>query len=280
MDTSGRRALSPFLTYAVIGVLVAAVALYIGSIWWMNCNTMPTAREPFQTASAAAGAGGGLLSNLQEIVLTAGPKLQGMQASGAATTAAPAKAEGFYAGPARGAGAPDCLRSSADAAAVYDAFASKVPTAEEGPDDLRELGLLLSKISCFKRDLTGTAGVVEATRYQPFSTSHDLEPVAETTARCFAKTIPQRDLSLSLDKWGSRGTYLIKRLCTSFNLTATEEEEVLAAFGRALADLPALALGRCCDGGTPVIAGVNQPRMVGGYEPPGDYEMREYKGYY
>ena len=133
--------------------------------------------------------------------------------------------EGF-AGPVAGAGAPDCLRTLNDAAKLHDLLHSKSIKTEEGPDDLRELDLILSKLACFKRDLMGN-GVVNATRRQPFSTSHDLEPVAETTARCFAKTIPQRDLQLGLDKWGTRGTFLVKRICTAESLSDAEEKEAM-----------------------------------------------------
>jgi hypothetical protein len=151
---------------------------------------------------------------------------------------------------------------------------------EEGPDDLRELDLILSKISCFKRDLLGAAGVVEATRYQPFSTAHDLEPVAETTARCFARTIPQRDLALGLDKWGSRGTFLLKRLCTAEKLTDDEETDALTLFGDAMRDITDIAMGKCCNSDVGVIAGQPQPRMVGGYETPAVSSLRQYTGYY
>jgi len=188
--------------------------------------------------------------------------------------------EGFYAGPAVGAGAPDCMHTSKDAAKLYDMLNSRKVGTEEGPDDLRELNVILSKISCFKRDLMGVAGVVEATRYQPFSTSHDLEPVAETTARCFARTIPQRDLSLSLDKWGSRGTFLLKRLCTAEKLSEADETEALHLFGDAMADITEIALGKCCNSDVGVIAGQPQPRMVGGYETPAISSLRQYTGYY
>jgi len=187
--------------------------------------------------------------------------------------------EGF-AGPAIGAGEPACMRSSKDCAALYDLLSSRQTSTEEGPDDLRELTVILGKISCFKRDLTGAAGVVQATFNLKFATSHDLEPVAETTARCFAKTIPQRDLALSLDKWGSRGTFLIKRLCTSEKLSESEEKEALRLFGDAMADINDIALGACCNGGKVMIAGQEGPRMVGGYAPPSLSELREYKGYY
>ena len=187
--------------------------------------------------------------------------------------------EGF-AGPSVGAGEPNCMHVSSDAAALYDMLSKRPSTTEEGPDDLRELKQILSKISCFKKDLLGVAGVVEATRYQKFATAHDLEPVAETTARCFAKTIPQRDLSLSLDKWGSRGTFLLKRLCTSENLSDSEENDALRYFGDAMADITEIALGKCCNSDVGIIAGQPQPRMVGGFEPVENQILRPYDGYY
>jgi hypothetical protein len=159
-------------------------------------------------------------------------------------------------------------------------LSSRQATTEEGPDDVRELNLILSKISCLKRDLLGNAKVVQATRYQPFSTSHDLEPVAETAARCFSRTIPQRDLSLSLDKWGSRGTFLIKRICTSLKFSEGEEEKALQLFGQAMADISDIALGECCTSAEAVIGGVPQKRLVGGFTPPSINSLKPYEGYY
>ncbi len=244
--------------FSMIALFIAALVAFVGSFWWASCKTMPNINEGFTYVSS-------LLTSLSP----------GTPASMKAKPAV----EGF-AGPAVGAGEPDCMRSSKDCAALYDLLSSRSVTTEEGPDDLRELKVILSKISCFKRDLTGAAGVVHATYNQKFATSHDLEPVAETTARCFAKTIPQRDLALSLDKWGSRGTFLIKRLCTSENLSESEEKEALRLFGDAMADINDIALGVCCNGGKVMIAGQEGPRMVSGYEDPSISGLREYKGYY
>jgi hypothetical protein len=185
--------------------------------------------------------------------------------------------EGF-AGPAKGAGVPDCMNASKDAAALY-ALLNRASTTEEGSDDLRELQAILSKISCFKRDLMGN-GVVNATFKQKFSTAHDLEPVAETTARCFARTIPQRDLELSLDKWGSRGTFLIKRLCTAEALSDAEEKEALRLFGSAMYDVSQVATGVCCNSSEVKMGGESLGRGLSGYEPPALVGLREYKGYY
>ena len=188
--------------------------------------------------------------------------------------------EGF-AGPARGAGEPDCMRSLGDAAALLDILKGKQSSTESGPDDLRELTLILSKLSCFKRDLTGAGSIVEATRYQPFSTAHDIEPIAETTARCFAATIPQRDLQIAFDKWGTRGTFLIKRLCTDEKLSEPEEKEILRLFGAAMQDVAEIAMGRCCNSGEAIIAGKPMTvRSPGGLEGSNLMNLGEYKGYY
>ena len=245
-----------FFVYILIAAVIAILVTYVGYHWSMN--TRPEGFGFNETLSSAVRntSIGSRQSGFKNMV------------------------EGFYAGPAVGAGVPDCLRSSADAAELSEMLSSHKFLTSEGPDDLRELQAILSKISCFKRDLTGAAGVVEATRYQKFATAHDLEPVAETTARCFAKTIPQRDLALSLDKWGARGTLLIKRLCTSERLTDSQEAKALKLFGLAMGDINDIALGKCCNSADAIIAGQPQPRMVSGYEPVSNEELRPYKGYY
>jgi hypothetical protein len=187
--------------------------------------------------------------------------------------------EGF-AGPVAGAGAPDCLRTSSEAAQLYELMSSKEQTTETGPDDLRELQLLLSKMACFKRDLMSAAGVVQATYQQPFSTSHDIEPIAETTARCFAKTLPQRDLQISFDKWKTRGVQLIKRLCTSENLTDSEEKKAASLFDALMADVADIAMTTCCSAGDAIIAGESVSKRYGGYSPPAIQGLSEYKGLY
>jgi hypothetical protein len=250
------------LVFSILALFIAALVAFVGSFWWASCKTMPSMNEGFT-----------FVSTLMTAMSTNNPGVAAVALQGSAAV------EGF-AGPAVGAGQPDCIRSSRDCAALYDLLSSRSVTTEEGPDDLRELKVILSKISCFKRDLTGAAGVVHATYNQKFATSHDMEPIAETTARCFAKTIPQRDLALSLDKWGSRGTFLIKRLCTSENLSDSEEKEALRLFGDAMADINDIALGVCCNSGKVMIAGEQGPRMVTGYEEPALSGLREYKGYY
>jgi hypothetical protein len=189
------------------------------------------------------------------------------------------KKEGFYGGVAVGAGLPDCLRTSVEGSRLYSMFQGKVDRFEEGTADFQELTLLLSQLSCFKKDLMGVAKQVEATRYQAFATQIDMEPIAETTARCFAKTIPPRDLELSFEKWSKRGIFLITRLCTSANLSDAEHTQSEKLFRAFIADVKDVAQDACLTG-TPTIQAQPQlnPRDAKAYDP--GNSGREYFGYY
>jgi hypothetical protein len=184
--------------------------------------------------------------------------------------------EGFG-GVANGAGSPSCLRSSSEGAKLVNMFKDKNPLFEEGPDALRELTVLVGKLSCFKKDLVSPSYIVNATRMQPYSTSHDIEPIAETTARCFAKTISPRDLGLSLDKWNSRGELLVKKLCTSYSLKSDEVSEAQALFRSLVRDVSDIARSSCL-AGEPSIAGKPGPRDAHPYEKETDFGT--YTGYY
>jgi hypothetical protein len=187
--------------------------------------------------------------------------------------------EGFFGGVAVGSGDPDCLRSSSEAAQLYSTFRSRTSTTSEGPEDLSELRLLLSKMACFKKDLLGTAQQIEATRYQAYATSMDIEPIAETTARCFAKTIPKRDLDIILEKWSTRAQTLIVRLCTSMNFTEAEHRQAESLLNALVKDISDVAQSVCL-AGTPTIGGKPVGRELSGLESASLQEQGTYKGYY
>jgi hypothetical protein len=187
-------------------------------------------------------------------------------------------AEGFG-GVARGAGSPDCLRSSAEGAQLIELFQKYNAHFEEGPDALRELTQLVGKLACFKKDLVSPSYIVEATRYQELSTTHDVEPVAETTGRCFAKTISPRDLSISLDKWNSRGELLVKKLCTTYKVSPQDVEAAQKLFRYVIRDVSDIARSQCLQG-DPMIAGKPGPRDAHPYESPSLVEFGSFSGYY
>jgi len=184
--------------------------------------------------------------------------------------------EGF-AGPIHMAGIPDCIQNSDDAAQLYSIFSSKASSTEEGDDDLRELGVLLGKLACLKRDLLSAGHLVSATRGQPFSTSQDLEPISETAARCFALTIPPRDIEIAIDKWNSRGVMLLKRLCTSYSSNSTEQNNATTLFKQFMADITDIMKTVCLKSSS---SSQSTPRMVDGREPGENMYLGEYKGYY
>jgi hypothetical protein len=184
-----------------------------------------------------------------------------------------------FGGAAHGTGSPDCLRSSSEGAALIALFRNMNSSVEEGPDDLRELTNLVGKLSCFKKDLMSPSYIVDATRGQKYATSHDIEPVAETTARCFAKTISPRDLGLSLDKWTSRGELLVQKLCTAYRLNENEVENAQGLLRALMRDVTDIARGACLQG-EPMIAGKPGPRDAHPHESEQYAVLGEYTGYY
>lgn len=186
--------------------------------------------------------------------------------------------EGF-ASPVHVGGLPDCVNSSDESAKIYSTFLAKTSTTEEGADDLEELSILLGKLACLKRDLMSPGHLVSATKSSPFSTMQDLEPVAETAARCFAKSIPVRDIEIAVDKWNGRGKMLLNRLCTSYSLTSSAQETVQDLFKSVISDITDVMKTVCLKGDAS-IAGMPTPRMVDGNEPGENSFLGQYKGYY
>jgi hypothetical protein len=134
--------------------------------------------------------------------------------------------EGFG-GAVVGTSAIPCGRMSSEASAVYAMFADrKLDIGEEGKADLHDLRNLLSKMCCLKQDLMAPQHMIAAVKELGFQTHMDIQPVADLTARCFSKTIPERDLSVQFIKWRDYGVDLLRRLCTAASLS---EAEVLGA---------------------------------------------------
>ncbi len=135
--------------------------------------------------------------------------------------------QGFYGGPINGTSGLPCGRMSSEAEQLLALFESKqLNVGEEGKADLHDLRNLLSKMCCLKQDLMAPQHLIAATKEMGFQTHMDIQPVADLTARCFSKTIPERDLSVQFIKWRDYGVDLLRRLCTAASLS---EAEVLHA---------------------------------------------------
>jgi hypothetical protein len=186
--------------------------------------------------------------------------------------------EGFFGGVARGSGHPDCLRTLNAGAEILDKLSSgRGMTTEEGPPDYAELQLILSKLGCLKKDLMSPSGIVEATRYQPFETAHDREPVAEVTATCLNHTIAPRDLDIIFATWRDRGMFLLRRLCTSTGLKEAEAKDLEKKYKDSWMDVYEVAKGRCIPSKAEKMGAGHEEQP---YEPPTLTDYRAYDGYY
>ena len=185
---------------------------------------------------------------------------------------------GFFGGVSKGAGVPDCLRSSSEGSRLIGLFEGREESCVAN-GDLTELKELVGKLLCFKKDLVSPSYTVNATRLQRYVTSHDVEPIAETTGRCFAKTLGPRDLGIAFDKWTSRGEFLIQKLCTAYKLAPKEVDTAQELFRFVIRDVRDIANGACLEG-EPKIAGKPGPRDAHPYQSSAYDVIGEYDGYY
>lgn len=146
--------------------------------------------------------------------------------------------------PAKGSGRPDCSRMLSGSAEILDTLVRGRCLADNTPKYM-ELTLILSKLGCLKQDIMNPSRIVEATRYQPYDTAHDIELVSEIAATCMNKTIPKRDLDIAFEKWRDRGSLLIRELSVSANLTETESSDLDKKFMNLWTDVYDVARDQC-----------------------------------
>jgi len=157
--------------------------------------------------------------------------------------------EGFYGGAISGTSGLPCGRVSVEAEQLYAMFSSQSMTVgEEGNTDLRDLRDLLSKLTCFKADLMSPGQTVTAVKELGFATHMDIQPVADLTGRCFAKLVPERDLSIQFEKWRDFGLDMIRRLCTASSMSELKASQAERLFFLVWNDVMNVAQGACIKG--------------------------------
>lgn len=185
--------------------------------------------------------------------------------------------EGFQ-GPVFGTTNLPCGRASSEAQATLAFFESKGLGVNNA--DFKDLRDLLSRFTCLKQDLMAPQQMITSTKELGFETHMDIQPLADLTARCFSKTIPERDLSIQFIKWRDYGVDLIRRLCTAGNLGEAEVLYVEKLFLAAWTDVYDVANTVCItsikDGG----AFKGSPRDPAPSADEGDADLRPYDGYY
>lgn len=170
--------------------------------------------------------------------------------------------------------APNCLVNNPAASSILDMFPKS-----ENSDDYYELTQLLNKLACFKKDMSSPNHVIAATMKQPYLTAHDIEPIAETTARCFSKTLSPRDLDISFDTWTERGNLLIERVGAASSLSSSQVNSALSVFNLFIREIRNESSVECF-AKEPILNGKPGPRDPHPYENPNKNELGPYNGYY
>ena len=109
----------------------------------------------------------------------------------------------------------------------------------------REFQLILSKLACLKKDLLSPSGIVEATRYQSFETSHDRINVAEICGMCLNQSVSPRDLDIVFTTWRDRGNILLTKLCTKSQLVESDVVKLEGLFKKLWEDVYDISKSRC-----------------------------------
>ncbi len=186
--------------------------------------------------------------------------------------------ENFYGGAVSGSSGLACGRMSSEAEALVGIFTSKTLAGKEEDDlNLRDLKAVLSKMLCMKQDLMAPQQTITAAKELGFATHMDIQPVADMTARCFSKTVPERDLSIQFEKWRDFGFNMISRLASSANLTESETEKAEELFKAVWKDAMDVAMVQCIG---KVPKDKVSPHDAAPHTPDALNELREYEGYY
>ena len=152
-------------------LMFVLIAVYSAYVWYMGRNTVPA--TSYMIGFRDVPVPGGDAKGIMQGALEASEFFENPPGSNKEEEKAKATgpiAEGFYGGAARGAGSPDCLRTSSEAAALVALFKN------DGRDSYRELNTLMGKLACFKKDLMSPSYMVDATRGQEFVTCTTLSP--------------------------------------------------------------------------------------------------------
>lgn len=170
-----------------------------------------------------------------------------------------------------------CGQESSDAMALSDLFRGKQSSTADGESDLKEFKLILSKLCCMKHDLVSPSQVIDATLNLQYTTSHDRQTLADTVARCFTKSVPMRDLDISFATWKDRGLALLRKLCTSYNLTDEESQRAKGFFFGCWNATFSVAKEVCT---APESKESVNPRDLHGFISDKIRDLGEYTGYY
>jgi hypothetical protein len=122
---------------------------------------------------------------------------------------------------------------------LYSAYEGHVSPKS---DALLELQQLDAKLAAFKRDLTSPDKTIDASKLVDYNTYQDIRPLADWTSQCFSKNVPERDITLQMERWFLSGKRTLADLNAAAGFAAEKNVDRLEA---AIEDVKAVALKEC-----------------------------------
>jgi len=122
---------------------------------------------------------------------------------------------------------------------LYSSYAGRVSGQT---DALLELQELEAKIAAFTTDLTSPEKQINASKLVQYNTYQDIRPLADWTAQCFSKNVPERDITLQMERWYLSG----KKTLADLNKAAGQAEDTnLAKLSSMIDAVKSVALNNC-----------------------------------
>lgn len=137
---------------------------------------------------------------------------------------------------------------------LYSAYAGRVSGQT---DALLELQELEAKIAAFTADLTSPEKQINASKLVQYNTYQDIRPLADWTAQCFSKNVPERDITLQMERWFLSG----KKTLADLNKAAGQAEDTnVAKLASMIDSVKSVAMANCLATAHEDIAALGGPR--------------------
>ena len=122
---------------------------------------------------------------------------------------------------------------------LYSAYAGRVSGQT---DALLELQQLEAKLAAFTADLTSPEKQINASKLVQYNTYQDIRPLGDWTAQCFSKNVPERDITLQMERWFLSG----KKTLADLNKAAGQAEDTNVSTLASMIDkVKSVALANC-----------------------------------
>ena len=137
-------------------------------------------------------------------------------------------------------------------------------------DDAEEFRLLVSKLCCLEGDIAAPGAGTYRTVSLQFRTSHDMEPPSTFVGRCLRNAVRERDITLVIQKYETRGRELLGKLLSPCAEVEAEFTEVVSR--------TRLAMTSFCLKEQPSMDRPAGPRDPGYWESDEVAELAQYQG--